>query len=105
MSLLGKRMAQRRKQLHLSQEELAFRLSTNQKQISRWETGVNDPTIGTLLQIASALDTTPTWLLGYTDDPARPLDDLTDEEIELIEIFRSKSPERRHNIVEILRLV
>jgi transcriptional regulator with XRE-family HTH domain len=105
MNPLGKRIALRRRQLGISQEELAFRMNTNQVQISRWEQSKNDPTTQTLLQIAKALDTTPTWLLGFTNDPERPLDDLTEEEIELIEIFRSKSPERRHNLVEIARLV
>jgi transcriptional regulator with XRE-family HTH domain len=98
-------MVQRRKQLGLSQEELAFRMNTNQRQISRWEQGKNDPTTHTLLQIAKHLETTATWLLGLSDKPDRPLDDLTEEEIELLEVFRSKTPEKRHNIVEIAKLV
>lgn len=107
MNTFARRMADRRRQLGLSQEELAHRLESNQRQISRYENGQNDPTVRVLLSIARALDTTPAYLIGASDNPDRPYaeDDLTEDERALLEIFRSKNPDRRHNIVEILKLV
>lgn len=107
MNVLGERIAQRRKELGMSQEDLALLMQTHQRQISRYETGQNDPTVRVLIAIAQALDTTPTWLLGLSDNPERPLteDNLTEDERTLLELFRSKEPTRRHSILEILKLV
>ena len=80
MSVLKDRIRTRRKDLGLSQEDLAFYLKTNQRQVSRYETGENDPTGDVLIQLARALDTTTDWLLGLSDERQRPLDRTTDLE-------------------------
>jgi transcriptional regulator with XRE-family HTH domain len=103
MNLLGKRIAERRKQMGLSQEELAHRLKTNQKQVSRYENAQNDPTVNVLLAIAEALHTTPAWLLGFDDDPESP--DLSADERELIERYRSKDREHQEKLLEIAKIL
>lgn len=97
MSNLGVKIRDRRIQLGISQEELAGIVGTNQKQISRYENGQNDPTAEVLATIARALKTTPDWLMGF--------DDLTDDEVRLIELYRSKSPESQRKLVDIARVV
>lgn len=102
-----RRIQERRKQLGLSQEELAEIIGSNQKQISKYETGKNDPTGDVLIALAEALDTTVDYLLGRTGIPDRPLRgafDLDEVEREAIQVLRSKRPEERRRIVEIMRL-
>jgi transcriptional regulator with XRE-family HTH domain len=104
----GKRISERRRQRNMSQEELAFHVATNQRQISRYERGENDPTGDVLVKIADALETTTDWLLGRTNTPDRPLrdaDDLDDFEKETVKLLRSKTPEQKLKIVEIIKLV
>lgn len=50
------RVAERRRELDLSQQELARLTGTTQSAIARLESGQRPPRIDTLLRIASALD-------------------------------------------------
>ena len=60
---------------------------------------------------ASALHTTPAYLMGETDDPSPETkkeptgiaDGLTEEDRELIEAFRAASPEKRQAILALLK--
>jgi len=103
MNILGQRISERRRQLGLSQEELAHRLKTNQRQVSRYENAQNDPTVNVLLAIAEALHTTPAWLLGFDDDPESP--DLSTDEWELIERYRAKDKEHQEKLLEIAKIL
>lgn len=101
------RIAERRKELGISQEELAAAIGTNQRQISRYERGDNDPTGEVLISLADALDTTIDFLVGRSANPLRPLrneNDLDDVEREAITVLRSKPPTDRKRVVEIMRL-
>jgi ribosome-binding protein aMBF1 (putative translation factor) len=53
---IADRVAERRKQLGLSQAELAELVATTQSAIARLESGGRPPRIDTLLRIADALD-------------------------------------------------
>jgi transcriptional regulator with XRE-family HTH domain len=106
MAIEADRLRERRKQLGLSQEELAARLQVDQKQISKWENGRGNPTAQTLINLARALAVNIDWLLGLTDarDQALTSTDLDELEQQAIAILRSKPLERRHELLEILRL-
>ena len=102
------RIRQRRKELRISQEELAAALGTTQSQISRYEKGENDPTGEVLASLARELETTADWILGLTDEisrAARSFDDLSADEQQLVEIYRSKSLEKRKQVVEVARVL
>jgi transcriptional regulator with XRE-family HTH domain len=71
MTKLGERIRTRRKQLGMSQEDLASYMSTIQRQISHYETGDNSPTAEVLVRLAQALETSLDYLVGLTDDPSR----------------------------------
>jgi transcriptional regulator with XRE-family HTH domain len=106
--MLRERVRQRRILLGLSQQDLAEAAHVSQAQISRYEKGENSPTGQPLTDLASALETTPDWLLGLTDDPARPIhdsSDLSELEREALRIFRSKTPDKQRQAVEILKAV
>ena len=53
---IADRVAERRKELGLSQADLAHLVSTTQSAIARLESGGRPPRIDTLLRIAEALD-------------------------------------------------
>jgi transcriptional regulator with XRE-family HTH domain len=53
---VGERIAARREQLHLTQEQVAQRAGIRQSEISRIERGKANPTQSTLEKVAAALD-------------------------------------------------
>jgi transcriptional regulator with XRE-family HTH domain len=104
----GRRIAQRRAALQMSQEDLAHAIGSSQNQVSRYERGVNVPTGDVLVALADALETTADYLLGRTEDPTRPLRsaaDLDDDERQLLEIYRQKSPEKRTQIIDVAKVL
>lgn len=108
MNQIANRIAARRIWLKLSQEELAGIAGTTQKQISRFETGKHAPSADMLVALANALDTTTDWLLGLVDAPMRSsnsISDLNDDERQLIELYRQKPPDKRHQIIDVARVL
>jgi len=104
VSQLSRRIGERRKSLKLSQEDLAEMIGTNQRQISRYETGENDPSAEVLAALARALETTPDWLLGFADSP-NAKSDLSSEERQLIAIYRRKSPEMKQKVLDVAKVL
>ena len=67
---VGERIKQMRKQLRRSAEEIAGKLKVSPSTIYRYENGeIEKMGIDKLAPIADALDTTPAYLMGWTDDP------------------------------------
>lgn len=69
----GKKIAELRKEKDMTQKELADKLHITDKAVSKWERGANFPDLGLMEELAAALDTTPSILLG--------LEEATKEEI------------------------
>lgn len=106
MYLLSQRIAERRKQLGFTQEELASKIGTSQRQISFYEKGENDPSAHVLASLADALDTTTDWLLGRTHIQERYLrgtGDLAELEQEAVQLLRSQNVETQQKIVRALK--
>jgi len=85
----------------LTQEQLAQKLGTDVKQISRWESGKFSPNLETLVQIASVLNVSADYLLGLTDNPIPyiKIDNLTDDEREVLAAMR------RHDDKAIMKIL
>lgn len=67
---LGERIRQRRKELGLSQADLAGLLSYGDRStIAKIESGKNDLTQSKIAAFAKVLNTTPSFLMGWTEDP------------------------------------
>ncbi len=67
---LGKRIKSARERLGLSQEELALELGyKSRSSIAKIEADINDLTQSKIISFAEALNTTPDYLMGWTDDP------------------------------------
>jgi transcriptional regulator with XRE-family HTH domain len=104
----GSRIQARRKQLGMSQEELAHLTGTNQKQISRYENNKNDITGDKLIVMARVLQTTTDWVLGLTDNPEQPMppeQDWTPYEREILTLMHNRDEEYQKRVVEIAKLV
>ena len=72
-SLTGERVRKLRKQRKLTQTQLSAYSQVPQPTISQLESGqLQDITGEVLARLAKALDTTPDYLVGLTDDPWRP---------------------------------
>ena len=70
--LLGERIKEVRKQAGWSQGELAEKVSTDARQISRYENGRITPSLDALARIAETLNVSLDHLV-YDDIPRRPL--------------------------------
>lgn len=65
--MLGEKIAEQRKKLGLSQEELAEKLNISQKSISKYELGNRKPQYKVLVRMAEYFGVTTDYLLGVTD--------------------------------------
>ena len=63
---LGKRIASHRKQLKLTQDQLAEQLGVTAQAVSKWENDLSCPDIGILPRLAAIFDTSIDALLGCT---------------------------------------
>lgn len=61
---IGARMRTRRRQLGLSQSELAGKLGVSFQQVQKYERGANRVAASTLVTASLALGTTVAWLVG-----------------------------------------
>src|SRR5712691_8905956 len=85
------RLRQRRNDLNLTQRQLARLIGTTQRQVVRYESGENDPSLDALSALASALNVSADWILGLTDDLARSRPGpagLEEREVALLRVFR-----------------
>lgn len=65
------RIKEIRKKFGMSQRQLGQLLGVSQTTISAWETGRNEPDIGSIFVMADHFDTTPRKLMGYVDQCAQ----------------------------------
>lgn len=80
MNIIAANIARRRKELKMTQKEMAEKLGISDKTISRWETGSQIPDALTIPQIAQVLQMTIDELYGQEN-----VDDLSSEEQEEVE--------------------
>ena len=60
---IGKKIADRRKELGMTQEALAARLGVDRSTVTKWETGFSNPTAAKLPKLAAILNCTVDELL------------------------------------------
>ena len=82
---LGNRIKRLRKELGISQKELAERIGVSNSRVSNWEQGINRPDADILSKLCSALQTSPSLLLGMK----LTKDELTEKEWKVIRAYRS----------------
>lgn len=104
----GSRIKERRIKLCMSADQLAEKIGKNRATIYRYEGDeIENFPLPVIEPLAKALQTTPAYLMGWTDDPSIPQEEkpaskdelsvvnMTDEEIEFISVFSRLNPENR----------
>lgn len=73
METLGKNIANRRKMLHLTQEELADKLGVSAQAVSKWENDISIPDISLLINLANLFETSLDELVRNKEPETRLL--------------------------------
>ena len=95
-----------REKQNMSQNELAEKVGYKHKSaISKVELGMRDITKTMIIKYAQALGTTPSYLMGWTEEekPAAS-DELSEGEKILIELFRRVPEEQQKMVLEMIRV-
>ena len=79
-NFIGNRIAQKRKELGYTQQNLADKLNISFQAVSKWEQGVSLPDISLLPQIAYILNTTIDTIMGYSHLPFTDYEEKYKEE-------------------------
>ena len=89
---LGQRIAQKRKELGLSQEALGEQIGVSRQSIYKWESDSSVPEIEKLIVLAKFFDVSVGWLLGVEEasapqeaSPQENSDELTDTQLKMVE--------------------
>lgn len=97
------RITSRRKELGLTQQQLADAVGISGVSVYKWEAGINAPKGQNLFSLSEALHCSPTWLLNGTDsdEPLKAEDilpQLDDRQKLLLDLFDSlpESEKERH---------
>lgn len=93
--ILAKRIKQRRKELGLTQDDLAKKLGyKSRSSINKIELGLNDITQHKVVLFAEALQTTPSYLMGWDEEEIDEVELLADITI------RMRSDQRFADVVK-----
>lgn len=98
------RIRSRRRQLDITQEELAEMIYSTQKQVSLYERGKAIPGGESLAALAKALQTSTDYLLGLSD-VMNPQYDLDPLEVVMLSHFRQKNRTEQKKIIEITKMI
>lgn len=100
---IGKRIKERRKELGMSADKLAKILGKDRSTIFRYEKGdIENLPLDILQPIAKALNTTPSYLMGWEDKKSSPDDKLTEGEKMLLDLFRQVPEEQQQLVLQMI---
>lgn len=101
----GNRVRDRRKELGLSQTELAVKIGYKDKStVAKIESGDRDLPRSKIVEIAEALSVTPQYLLGWEDEAEKNAASTeTAKSQEFIELFNLLSPEEKNLVIAQIR--
>lgn len=91
MPFRADRLQQLQKNEGYTNRYIAIALDVNENTVSRWANGKRQPGKLSLNQLAAIFRVSMEFLLGVTDDPTPPSDEIEDlsvEERELLNVFR-----------------
>lgn len=81
----GQRVAQKRKELGLSQEALGEKLGVSRQSIYKWESDSALPEVEKLVALSRLFGVSVGWLLGVEEEAAPGGGELTEEQLRLVE--------------------
>lgn len=107
MSTIGNNISRIRRDLGLTQEDLAKLMGYKSKStINKIELGINDIPQSKIVQFAEVLGTTPAELMGWTEEdknnsPSKA--ELSEGEKMLLELFRRVPEEQQTLVLQMIR--
>ena len=108
MSTIGRNISRIRKDLGMTQEELARRMGYKSKStINKIELGINDIPQSKIVQFADVLGTTPAQLMGWSEDDtdASPSEaELSEGEQILLDLFRRVPNDKQQLVLQMIRV-
>jgi transcriptional regulator with XRE-family HTH domain len=106
MAEIGKKIAQRRKELNMTQEELARKMGYKSKStINKIELGINDIVQSKVVQFAKVLNVSIAYLMDWEEDKKIPTDkNLTDGEQLLLELFHKVPDEKKEMLLKMIEV-
>ena len=101
---VGKFIAQRRKELKLTQEEIAEKLGITSQSVSKWERGVNSPDISLLIEISRILNVSIEELLAgqLSENKEKQITGREEIIIDTIKHYTNKTRKKYLNITKII---
>ena len=81
---LGERIAQKRKELGLSQEALGEKLGVSRQAIYKWESDATLPEVEKLVALSGLFGVSVGWLLG-TEEGETAAEELTEKQLKMVE--------------------
>lgn len=84
---IGKRILKKRKEMGLTQHQLAKQLNVNIKSVKDWENDVSCPVAGTIVRLCGLLNVSADYLLGLRHSDPIYVDDFSMEEQMFIRSF------------------
>lgn len=103
----GYRIRLRRKQLNMTQQDLADLINSSQRQILKYEQDDNSPTAAVIAALAIALETSADYLLGLSDEikPVGDESDLAPNERLLVSLYRGKPPDKQQTVLDVVKAI
>ncbi len=103
------RIAELRKEKHLTQTALALKLNVTQNMISFYESEKNEPSINTLIEMSRIFGVSVDYIIGNSSVPYRADSIITDtsasSEAELLQIFKSLSSNEKQQAIGVLKSI
>lgn len=107
MSTVGDNILKKRRELGMTQEELAKRMGYKSKStINKIEMGINDIPQGKIVKFAEIFGTTPAALMGWDDEEQKNTTEelqLTDGEKVLLDLFNRVPDEQKDLVLQMIR--
>jgi len=102
-TIVGKNIADRRRELKLTQEELAEKLGYKSKStINKIELGINDISQSKLVLFAKALNTTPGYLMGWEGSIKDVIPIQPEDEKRLLSLYNELNDEGKEIAINLL---
>ena len=101
---LGEKIAKSRKDMHMSQVELAARLGTTKQTIGKYEAGiVTEIPLSKIQKIADILNVSPEYLCGWEIEKAPETVEISETKKKLYALIDSMSDEKAERLLAFLK--
>lgn len=105
---IGTRIMERRQQLGLTQEDLAFRMGYKTKSaINKIELGINDVSQSKVVKFAEALHISVAYLMGWEEEKEQPIqmDGLSEKRKALMQFAMEVPEDKADMILQVMRTI